>query len=199
MIESQELTARRNGPAARTRTGWRPRLISTAFIICAACGLNACSVGEEEPSNRPPATTPAAPGSNAPKSQPGPKVSIKAVTASGTAQGNSAAKNVIDNDVTTQWSAGGSAPQWIQLDLGEEMTVSKIRLLTSQTPAGATIHQISAGTAPDKLDSIGTLDANTQDNQWLELALPQNNIRYLKINTVKSPSWTAWREIEIVK
>ena len=198
MIESQELTGRRDGLAARTRTGWRPRLISTAFIICAACGLNACSVGEEEPSNRA-AATPAAQSSNAPKSQGGPKVSIKAVTASGTAQGNSAAKNVIDNDVTTQWSAGGSAPQWIQLDLGEEMTVSKIRLLTSQTPAGATTHQVSAGTTADKLDQIGTLDATTQDNQWLELALPQSNIRYVKINTVKSPSWTAWREIEIVK
>ena len=104
-----------------------------------------------------------------------------------------------DNDFTTVWNSGGGAPQWIQFDLGQASSVSKIRLNISQEPAGRTVHEIYGGTMPDKLDLLGTLDNNTKDNQWIELSLSNKSIRYLKVNTTISPSWISWREIEIVK
>lgn len=46
---------------------------------------------------------------------------------------------------------------------------------------------------------IGILVDITQDHQWLEFQNSVSNIRYLKIETTRSPSWVAWREIEVYK
>jgi len=201
MIDTRETTINRNHLSSPGHTSWRLYLIPTLLIICTVFGLGACTEdGEGEATNQAGQTTQSSTTSrNSSGGQTGAKLNVKVITASGAGEGNSVAKNAVDGDVTTQWSAGGPAPQWIQLDLGEEMSVSKIRLLSSQVPAGATTHQVYAGTAPDQLQLIGTLDGTTQDNQWLELTPSVSNIRYLKINTTKSPSWTAWREIEIFK
>jgi hypothetical protein len=105
----------------------------------------------------------------------------------------------IDNDGATAWISGASAPGWIQLDLGEPVTFSRIRLNVMQDPPGPTKHQIFAGPTPDSLTAIGTLEGNTTNNQWLELSHAGDNVRYLKILTLSSPSWVAWREIEIYR
>jgi len=92
--------------------------------------------------------------------------------------------------------SGGSAPAWVQLDLGQPTTITKVRLYTAQTPAGPTSHQILGGLMPDSLAPLGVLDGNTADAQWLELQV-KRQVRYLKIVTLKSPSWVAWGEIEV--
>ena len=45
---------------------------------------------------------------------------------------------------------------------------------------------------------FGTLEGDTADAQWLELQV-KGQVRYLKIETSKSPSWVAWAEIEVYK
>lgn len=127
------------------------------------------------------------------------KLAPKAVTASNNAPKDSQPGNVIDGKALTHWSAGGPAPQWIQLDLGEETSVSKVRLSVSQTPAGLTTHEVYGGPSAEQLTLIGTLDAATRDEQWIELDASATNVRYLRVTTVKSPSWVAWREIEVFK
>ena len=107
--------------------------------------------------------------------------------------------NAVDGDLNTQWISGSSAPQWLQLDLGQEYLVSKVRLNILQTPPGPTTHQVFGGPTPETLTLIGILDDITQDNQWLEFYNSVDHIRYLKIETVRSPSWVAWREIEVYK
>lgn len=126
----------------------------------------------------------------------------KIVPASATASSSTPAdlpKRAFDGDVTTAWSAGAFVPCWIQLDLGRPVTISRVRLNVLQTPPGPTTHEVSGGPTPDSLTLIGTLDGHTTDDQWLELNQSANNVRYVKIETLKSPSWVAWREIEIYK
>lgn len=127
----------------------------------------------------------------------GNKLPVVAVTVSNSGGGNVAPKNAIDRDVTTQWSSGAVPPQWIQLDLGAEVDISKVRLNVSQTPPGPTTHQIYGGATPDQMLLISTLDGVTNDGQWLEVNTPAKKVRYIKITSTKSPSWIAWREIEV--
>lgn len=127
------------------------------------------------------------------------KLAPGGATASNNGPGQSAPANVLDGDATTHWSADGPAPQWILLDLGGEFPISKVRLLVAQTPAGPTTHQIAGGTNPEQLALLGTLEGTTQDGQWLEFAAPATNLRYVRITTTQSPSWVAWREIEIYR
>lgn len=105
----------------------------------------------------------------------------------------------IDGDATTHWSAGGPAPQWIEFDLGEPQAISRIDLNVAQTPSGNTTHEVFGGLSPDKLRLLCSSEHNTDDGQWIKLSCPSENIRYLRVVTEKSPSWVAWREIEVYK
>lgn len=157
--------------------GWHSCL-ALAIATCFAFGLASCA--DTEP------TTPT-----------GTKITIKGVTASNTLAPEQAPSKVIDGDTTTQWGAGQHPPQWIQLDLGQETSIAKVRLCTSQTPEGATTHEIYGGVSPAQLKLIGTAADTTHDNQWIEVSMPANQTRYVKILTVHSPSWVGWREIEV--
>jgi predicted amidohydrolase YtcJ len=108
--------------------------------------------------------------------------------------------NAIDADLETAWNSGGDPEQWIQIDLGGPMTVSAIKLVVAQTPEGATSHQIWAGADPNTLALVHQFDGTTKDGDTLEFqpTSPLSNIRYVKILTTESPSWVAWREIEVV-
>jgi predicted amidohydrolase YtcJ len=106
----------------------------------------------------------------------------------------------IDGSADTWWSAGDGPVQWIQLDLGQPQTVSGIRLTISQYPDGETDHQVWAGPDPDSLQLVAELSGYTRDPDvltWLPPS-PLANIRIIKVVTVKSPSWVAWREIEVM-
>jgi hypothetical protein len=120
------------------------------------------------------------------------RLAVNAATAS---SGSETAAFAIDHDLQKGWNSGTSAPAWIQLDFGQPTEVARLRLYTEQTPPGPTVHQILGGTTPDNLASLGTLDGDTATEQWLELQV-KGQVRYLRIVTVKSPSWVAWREIE---
>jgi hypothetical protein len=140
--------------------------------------VGACSGG-----STPPAQESAPPGS----------VAISAATASTDSED---AAFAFDHDLQNAWNSGTFVPGWIQLDLGQPRAITRLRLYTAQTPAGPTSHQILGGATPDNLALLGTLDGNTAGGQWLEFAV-KADVRYLKIVTVKSPSWVAWGEIEV--
>jgi hypothetical protein len=181
--------------AARGRQGRPAYAIVVGLAASLVLGLSACTGGGDDKGE----ATQKAAKSSTPAVTP---TSAKIVPASATASSSTPAdlpKLAFDGDVTTVWNAGASAPSWIQLDLGQPVTISKVRLNVAQNPNGPTTHEISGGPTPDSLTLIGTLDGNTTDEQWLELNQSANNVRYVKIETTKSPSWVAWREIEIYK
>ncbi|MEW6030628.1 MAG: amidohydrolase family protein [Chloroflexota bacterium] len=107
--------------------------------------------------------------------------------------------NVIDGNPATIWNAGASAPQWIQLDLGSAATVTGIRLTVAQYPDGETLHQVFAGASVVQLRLVQEFSGPTSDGQVLEFIPrePLTGIRVIKIVTIQSPSWVAWKEIEV--
>lgn len=107
--------------------------------------------------------------------------------------------DAIDGSTDTWWGAGSGPEQWIQLDLGSPTRVSRIRLVISQFPEGETDHQLWVGAQVNSLTMVHEFKGTTADLGVLEFIPPSPlaDIRYVKIVTTQSPSWVAWREIEV--
>jgi hypothetical protein len=107
--------------------------------------------------------------------------------------------NAVDG-TGAQWGAGASPTQWIQIDLGQMYTVKLIRLMVGQYPDGNTTHNVYVGNSADNLQLVHSFDGLTKDNQLLEFLpeSPLTGVRYVRIVTTKSPSWVAWKEIEVI-
>ncbi|MEX0787605.1 MAG: discoidin domain-containing protein [Anaerolineales bacterium] len=108
----------------------------------------------------------------------------------------------VDGDPGTTWSSGGDPLQWIQIDLGAAYDIAEVRLTVSQFPAGRTVHILygrGLGTGDEQV-RLHTFDGVTQDSDVLVFtpAQPVPGIRYIWIDTTESPSWVAWREIEVI-
>jgi hypothetical protein len=109
----------------------------------------------------------------------------------------------VDGDFGTLWNSGGGPLQWIEIDLGAEFTLSEIRLTVSQYPEGRTIHHIMGKGADtgDQFILLHTFEGNTRDGDELVFKNEDmsTKIRYIRVETVVSPSWVAWREIEVTE
>jgi hypothetical protein len=106
----------------------------------------------------------------------------------------------VDGDFGTLWNSGGSPSQWIEIDLGGRYNISEIRLTTSQYPEGKTIHQVLGKDTSGQYTLLTTFEGNTNEGQTLSFIPPEPilNIRFIRVETIESPSWVAWREIEIM-
>jgi hypothetical protein len=89
-----------------------------------------------------------------------------------------------------------------EIDLGNIYLIGGLRLLISQSPTGETSHQVlvKGPEVEDAFSKVHTFHGVTADQQWLSLAFPEphKEIRYPRIATTNSPSWVAWREIEVI-
>ncbi len=122
-----------------------------------------------------------------------------AVTASASLP-DSPAANAVDGSTESIWSSGTDAEQWIQIDLGQPNSIDEIRLTISQYPAGYTVHQVWVGASEADLHMVHEFAGNTVDPQTLIFRPPASiaGIRYIRVVTKQSPSWVAWREIEVI-
>jgi hypothetical protein len=107
----------------------------------------------------------------------------------------------VDGLKDTLWVSGDFAPQSLEIDLQAPFAVSRIRLAVAQTPAGATVHRLfvrEAGSSEYQL--VREFSGVTADGDVLEYvpAAPRPGIRFVRIETLASPSWVSWREIEVV-
>lgn len=176
------------GSDMKRRARFNLLVMAWSLALSAACSRGGDEVKPLAETKTPSATTE--------KELPPPgTITISAATAS---TGPDSAASVFDHDLQTNWNSGAFAPGWIQLDLGAPVTISRVRLYTVQTPAGPTRHEILGGLTPDSLTSLGALEGNTADGQGLELQV-KAQARYVRVVTVKSPSWVGWREIEVYK
>jgi hypothetical protein len=121
-----------------------------------------------------------------------------------TASGSAAAKppaNAFDGNRLSAWSAGALAPQWVEVDLGSPQAVRRVRLHVGQLPAGFTLHRVygrkSAGATERLLHEFAGF---TQDGAVLEQAPPEpwQEVGFVRVETLTSPSLVGWREVEIV-
>jgi len=106
-----------------------------------------------------------------------------------------------DGDPGTLWNSGAGPVQWIEIDLGAVYFIQSVRLLVSQYPSGYTVHRVRGrGADPDSpYVTLYTFSGITDDSAALEYTPPQpwSGVRYVRIETLESPSWVAWREIEV--
>lgn len=106
----------------------------------------------------------------------------------------------VDDNAVTQWGAGEGPVQWIQIDLQGQYRITKIELLIAQYPAGDTIHrvQIRASEA-DSYQTVFEFNESTRDHEWLFFRpeMPLENVSHIRIETVTSPSWVSWKEIQV--
>ena len=107
----------------------------------------------------------------------------------------------VDGDPGTGWNAGIGPPAWIEIDLGRSQTIGLVRLRVQQYPAGRTDHRL-LGRGPGtsgawvQLARFRGVTEAPQSIEWRPDA-PREGIRYLRVETVTSPSWVAWSEIEV--
>jgi len=103
-----------------------------------------------------------------------------------------------DSSINTMWNAGWFPPAWIELDLGKNTLVTGIRLMPSQVPNVArTVHRIY-GRANGKTTEVllHEFDGVTSNGAWIEATFDSpSRVRYVRVETVASPSWVAWTEI----
>ena len=104
----------------------------------------------------------------------------------------------VDGDQGTFWNSRAFPTQSIEVDLGGVYSVAEIRLSIAQAPAGNTTHEVWVAGSSEVYTKVETLSGFTLDQQVLEILFePEQNFRFVKIVTTASPSWVAWREIQV--
>lgn len=105
----------------------------------------------------------------------------------------------VDENNSTSWGSGAHAPQWIEIDLGQVYHITEIRLMVEQWPEGDTVHRIQGQSAGGAFVHLHTVRQKTSGCDWL-IFTPEpviTGIQIIRIETISSPSWVAWREIQI--
>lgn len=110
------------------------------------------------------------------------------------------AAHAVDGKASTQWGAGADPPQWIEVDLGAPAAVSELRLLVAQWPEGETVHRVSVRGATGDFVEVVRFSQVTRQDDWLVFTpdSPLTNVQVVQVETVSSPSWTAWKEIQVM-
>lgn len=105
----------------------------------------------------------------------------------------------VDGSRSTIWNSGAGAPGWIEIQLGTAATVKEVRLAVGQTPNGHTVHRLLVRTAGG-LQEVRRFDGDTSDDQTLvwRPAAPLAGVAAVRVETDESPSFVAWREIEVI-
>ena len=106
----------------------------------------------------------------------------------------------VDGDFGTLWNSGAGPKQWIEINLGTNYNILEIRLTTSQYPEGKTIHHLLGKSSSSEYVLLTTFEGNTTDGQTLTFHPSETiqDIQFVRVETIESPSWVSWREIEII-
>jgi hypothetical protein len=102
---------------------------------------------------------------------------------------------------TALWWGSNYAPQWIEVDLGRPVTIRSIEVVVAQNPAGDTIHVIRGRDSNGQPKLLKVVARYTADNDVIRIK-PQRPWRWIgavRVTTIESPSWVAWKEIRILR
>jgi hypothetical protein len=109
----------------------------------------------------------------------------------------------VDGLLGNWWGAGDFPPQWIEIGLQAPSSIGKIRLAVSQSPDGETTHRVwgKGASTGEEYQLLYEFRGFTTDGQVLEYSppTPWTGIQFIKVETVVSPSWVSWREIEVIR
>jgi hypothetical protein len=107
--------------------------------------------------------------------------------------------HAVDGDFDAPWNAGDLPVQWIEIDFDGLSDVGRISLTVAQSPPGPTVHRVLGRAAGRDLVELYRFEGTTSDTMTLEYSppVPWHNLAGIRIQTKESPSWVAWREIEV--
>lgn len=112
------------------------------------------------------------------------------------------AANVTDGSDATWWSAAAGPPQWVEIDLEEDRTVSGVEILIGHvSPVGPQTHRIwlrgQGEGAPGTLVSEVRADAAAGD--WLSMEFaPVEGVRTVRVETTSVDGWVILHEIRVL-
>jgi hypothetical protein len=108
----------------------------------------------------------------------------------------------VDGDFENWWGSGAMPPpaQWIAIDLGAPYVIAEVRLAISQSPSGVTLHRLWGRGNSGDYRLLAEFNGYTQDEQVLDYRPSEalDGIQFIKVETLASPSWVSWREIEVL-
>ena len=107
-------------------------------------------------------------------------------------------ERAVDGNLNNWWGAGGTAPQWIEVDLEGIYSISKIRVI-NEGPSGYAPYQVF-GRGPDKVNQLlYVFEGNKSKNQRLEFApeQPWEDISTIRIEINNGSGWVGLREIQV--
>lgn len=122
------------------------------------------------------------------------------VTASSEIPGGRASL-AVDGRTDDAWNSGGSVPGWIEIDLGRDTLVTGVSMMPSQLPnVAATFNRVYGRASGGRTEVLLHESSGvTHDGTWTEVTFEKaQRVRYVRVETVASPSWVAWREIAIL-
>jgi len=107
----------------------------------------------------------------------------------------------VDGSASTQWGAGADAPHWIEIDLTTPTSIGAVRLRVAQFPAGPTVHRVDATFADGRSEEVARFEASTEEGDVLEADFSPalEGVVTIRVTTIASPSWVAWKEVEILR
>ena len=121
----------------------------------------------------------------------------KPVIASNT-HSSSSTSYITDGKNETAWNAGNGAKQFVEIDLQSECEISSLKLNPEISPSGKTSQEIWMQNNNNNWSLAESLDLQLSSGNVIERKYDHlKNIRKVRIQTNSSPSWVAWREIEI--
>ncbi len=107
--------------------------------------------------------------------------------------------NAVDGDIT-EWNAGGFPPQWIEIDLGVPASINQVGMVVDQWPASITRHHVTARRSDGSIVILGQFDSFTTSLKNLRIHLPSPlaDVVAVRITTLESNSFVAWREVDVI-
>lgn len=103
---------------------------------------------------------------------------------------------IFDGNASTMWGSGGYPPAWVSVDLGKSYNISEITFILEQSPSGNTKHEVYFSNDGNSWNLIETISLYTRAGEPF-VRNYNNQARFVKIKTIKSPSWVAWRDIQV--
>lgn len=125
------------------------------------------------------------------------KLAVSSTTADSTGAGSSTSYASDGLYLNNYWNSGHAAPAWIEFDLGTQRLLASIRLSPEMNPYGNTTHQVYAGNTPNPTTLAATISGYGRTLEPFAASLGWVYGRYVRVVTTASPSWVAWREVEI--
>jgi hypothetical protein len=106
----------------------------------------------------------------------------------------------VDGSTGSSWISTAQPPGWIDVQLPGPTTVREVRLVVEQFPAGATVHRLLMRATSGAVQEVRRFEGPTASDQVLSWrpASPVLGVVGVRVETDASPSFVAWKEIEVL-